>query len=896
MVPQDTLSIALDCLKAHPNWFLFPIKRGEKYPPLIPDNLNLASNNPLQIRKMHATWRGCNWGLSLAKSKLVVVDGDMKPGKVGEATLENLYTRHGAFPDTYIVRTPSGGFHFYFNEANGVTHKCRLGVSGFGKDVDSPNYVLLAGCGLLDTTMYEAINDAPVAPSPAWFGLYLRESNMTDADQTPVADLDTDTQIAWAVHFLTHDAKPSVIGSNGENALLMTAAVLKDHGISEDKAIELLFEHYNVPKAEEGERPHPYCDPLWSGSDGAVEDRLDVKVHNAWLYLKETAPGAFTAAAEFDGQDEPEDWGDGYETVEDGVSGIVTRSAKLHSTVTPEVIEQWQQVHADRRTAKENEKKAADTRERRARDKREKASIDAAEAEAVAEAARQRAESDDDNSWLTGDEEDTSWLDPDPDTDPDPDPAPKPPKEPEPEDPEPSTNLEMRALGNISEKDKPTNIAELCQRWVWITGIERFVNRLTPKLNWKAKQFDSEFNYLTEKASLANQLFKKKDILRRFRHLAFRPGGPEFSGSEYNVWRSSGIGPKPGDTTLWNEHLNYLFQNVNDKNAILNWMAWIVQNPTLKPNHALLIVGRHTGTGKSFIARVFEQIIGENNTQRPKNSSMGGDFNSWLINCRLCIIEEMYQVNRRENFNALRDLITEPTVEVNMKGVPAFTIPNFACMLGISNHPDALPLDEYDRRWMVNETYARPREPEYYDRLFAGIPKARGVKPENPDMVPAILQELLDRDIAAFPLIEKDGTITPYDGYVRPPETAAKTAMIELSRSDAESWLIENAGNIPLKRNVVQVSDITEAMPTPLLRTPRLTTAVIPNFLGDKLNGVRHPEPVHLSDGRRVRVWVLHNRYSMIDAKNLGAVYESERKADNKKMDEQWADEEDSAS
>jgi hypothetical protein len=230
-----------------------------------------------------------------------------------------------------------------------------------------------------------------------------------------------------------------------------------------------------------------------------------------------------------------------------------------------------------------------------------------------------------------------------------------------------------------------------------------------------------------------------------------------------------------------------------------------------------------------------------------------------------------------------------------MKGIPAFVIPNFACMMGISNHPDALPLDEYDRRWMVIETHATPKSPAYYDKLFAGVPKARGMKPRDPDMVPAILQELLDRDIKAFPLIDKDGKAIAYDGYVRPPETKAKTAMIELSRTDAETWLLENAGNIPLKRNVVQIGDIAEAMPSTVQRTPRVTTSIIPNFLRDKLGGVKHPEPVRLSDGRRVRVWVLHNNYSKLidvttgkaNGTTIAAQYENERKADNKKMDEQ---------
>ena len=50
-MPYDTLDTALNFLKEHPNWFLFPIRRLEKTPPLFKNELELASNDPKQIRK-----------------------------------------------------------------------------------------------------------------------------------------------------------------------------------------------------------------------------------------------------------------------------------------------------------------------------------------------------------------------------------------------------------------------------------------------------------------------------------------------------------------------------------------------------------------------------------------------------------------------------------------------------------------------------------------------------------------------------------------------------------------------------------------------------------------------------------------------------------------------------
>ena len=101
---------------------------------------------------------------------------------------------------------------------------------------------------------------------------------------------DTPAAIAWADHYLKYDAPPAVQGRNGEFTLLMVAGKLKDHGISQHMAVEKIAELYN-----------PRCEPPFELGEGATADRLDVKVANAWAYLKGTQPGAHTAAAAFGG-------------------------------------------------------------------------------------------------------------------------------------------------------------------------------------------------------------------------------------------------------------------------------------------------------------------------------------------------------------------------------------------------------------------------------------------------------------------------------------------------------------------------------------------------------------------------------------------------------------------
>jgi hypothetical protein len=295
--PPTAVKTALSALRKHPEWYLFQIAAGKKFPPLAENMLNDgirppgATNDPATVAKWDSAF---NVGIAPNASRLVFMDVDTKPGKKGAATLKALVEKHGPLPKTLTVRTPSGGLHFWFSETPKVKH--RFGRNAFGPDVDCPQYVLLPG-SRADGGGYTVVDQSPIIPAPAWFAEYLieRESPATIGDNTaPAVELDDPENIKRAIHYLRNDAKPSIHYQNGEYALLMTAAMLKDIGISEQTAVALLIKHYNVPGR---------CEPLWDVGEGPTADRLDVKVHNAWAYLNQTQPGAHTAAADFGDDD-----------------------------------------------------------------------------------------------------------------------------------------------------------------------------------------------------------------------------------------------------------------------------------------------------------------------------------------------------------------------------------------------------------------------------------------------------------------------------------------------------------------------------------------------------------------------------------------------------------------
>lgn len=302
---RATLNDALFYLDLNPDVYLFPLKAKAKTPPLVDDNLaGGCSNDPAQIIAWHKQFPGCSWGQANERSMRLVVDVDCKPGKAGAATFENIEMLYSKFPPTMRVRTPSGGYHLHYKIENKNDFVFTLGKAGFGKDIDTPNYVVIPGMEVETGGKYEEVGNVQLVPAPQWFYEHellgrakqkKQNKALALADtSTAVIDMDQPHNIEWAIHYLRNDAPPSISGEGGEATTFKVAATLREHGISETQALELMLEHYNVPGL---------CDPLWE-VDGL--DGLAKKVNNAFTYANLNAPGQSTAEADFAGDPPPE--------------------------------------------------------------------------------------------------------------------------------------------------------------------------------------------------------------------------------------------------------------------------------------------------------------------------------------------------------------------------------------------------------------------------------------------------------------------------------------------------------------------------------------------------------------------------------------------------------------
>lgn len=240
---ENRLNEALELAKA--GMPLFPLRAGafakEEKKPGVKDPLNVATTDEQQItRWFRDTPNGCNFGISVGKVGIVVVDCDNKGGKNGEKHLEALARDAGEqVPPTLKVRTPSGGCHYYFR-ARGVGSRISAGE---GIDIKScGGYVVAPGSTTSDGE-YRVEHEYGIAGLPEWMEKALcsaasgpRQKSPLRKDITP----DTEDKIAMAEEIIEQWEYADTGGRN--DSLYRLACELCKTGVSPETAMALYAE------------------------------------------------------------------------------------------------------------------------------------------------------------------------------------------------------------------------------------------------------------------------------------------------------------------------------------------------------------------------------------------------------------------------------------------------------------------------------------------------------------------------------------------------------------------------------------------------------------------------------------------------------------------------------
>ena len=235
-------------------------------------------------------------------------------------------------------------------------------------------------------------------------------------------------------------------------------------------------------------------------------------------------------------------------------------------------------------------------------------------------------------------------------------------------------------------------------------------------------------------------------------------------------------GVAPGDIDVWLAHAERLIPDQQEREHVFNVMAYKLQNPKVKINHAVLH-GGDEGCGKdSLWAPFLWSVCGP--SMRNRGLVDGKSINSrwgYALESEVMILNELKEPEaseRRALANSLKPIIAAPpdTLTIERKGLHPYDMVNRVFVLAFTNHQVSITLETQDRRWFCVWSDA-PKMTEDEGKALWKWYEAGGMA--------RVARWLQERDVAAF------------SPKATPMTTEFKLRLIDKSRTMAESYIVE---------------------------------------------------------------------------------------------------------
>lgn len=326
------------------------------------------------------------------------------------------------------------------------------------------------------------------------------------------------------------------------------------------------------------------------------------------------------------------------------------------------------------------------------------------------------------------------------------------------------------------------NIRDALAGWVYVAQTELFINT---ENNFELTSEKQQNNYL---AHLCATKFSITDLIREHAvmvldALDFRPDISERIYTErglffYNRYappvlqEPSGRDSAAGAVKIFCEHLQYLTTSEAEYQTLLEYFAFIAQNPGKKLAWAPLIVSQRHGVGKSILLYLLQGIFSARYVDAVDAIELTQPHTDYLKDKLLVLVEEVEHGDKNV-MSKLKSLISSTVFRVIAKYARTYTASNTCNFIFFSNRIDAIRIDKYDRRLFVVFNNKKEKEENYYTELYK-------VFTENAQDIYGFL---LSVDLSAF------------SPHRRPTMTEGKKLLIGQSQSELEIYLNEQKEN-----------------------------------------------------------------------------------------------------
>jgi hypothetical protein len=179
---------------------------------------------------------------------------------------------------------------------------------------------------------------------------------------------------------------------------------------------------------------------------------------------------------------------------------------------------------------------------------------------------------------------------------------------------------------------------------------------------------------------------------------------------------------------------------------VMDWLADLFQNGTVKPGTALVFKGRK-GTGKTKLAEWLVFILGAHGIILDKADQLTGRFNGHLAEKILVVADEATWGGEKSTVGALNTLITSRTLPIQRKGQDIIDQPSFHRLIIIGNSDWIVPATRDERRYVVLDVgEARRRDRQFFAALDRQMENGGAAA-----MMHELMNRMITRDVGHAP-------------------------------------------------------------------------------------------------------------------------------------------------
>jgi hypothetical protein len=198
------------------------------------------------------------------------------------------------------------------------------------------------------------------------------------------------------------------------------------------------------------------------------------------------------------------------------------------------------------------------------------------------------------------------------------------------------------------------------------------------------------------------EIWREHENRRQYRGITFAPYPRQAHPEDYNLWRGLAVQPADGPHDLFLGHLkdNLCSGHEGHYEYLLDYLAFTVQNPG-RPAEVAVVLKGGMGTGKGIFIRNFGALFGRHYVQLDRAEHLTGKFNASISGKVVVFADEAFFAGDKAHLGTLKRITTEPTLQIERKGIDPIYEPNNIHLFMATNEDWALPAGFQERRFFV---------------------------------------------------------------------------------------------------------------------------------------------------------------------------------------------------